>query len=133
MRPEAEVKRPVNEALAGRKDYNRSQRGNIAGKGDAMRTRRGWGRTFAFAFVVLAALQGCATPRSASMESEPPGLSVRLPVGTPTTIDIESPSAQWKTELPLSVVDETRGRWLTLFELNYSPAKPSRPRTEAEP
>ncbi|MBP2689089.1 MAG: hypothetical protein H6Q83_1276, partial [Deltaproteobacteria bacterium] len=37
------------------------------------------------------------------------------------------------TELPLSVVDETRGRWLTLFELNYSPAKPSRPRTEAEP
>jgi hypothetical protein len=98
-----------------------------------MRTRRGWGRTFAIAIVVLAALQGCATTRSASKGSEPPGLSVRLPVATATTIDIESPPAQWKTELPLSVADETRGRWLTLFEVNYSPVKPSRPRTEGEP
>jgi len=98
-----------------------------------MRTRRGWGRTLGFAFVVLAALQGCATSRSASTGSEPPGLSIRLPVATETTIDIEAPPAQWKTELPLSVADETRGRWLTLIELNYSPAKPYRQRTEEEP
>jgi len=98
-----------------------------------MRTRGGWGRIVALAIVVLAALQGCATARSASNGREPAGLSVRLPVATATTIDIESPPGQWKTELPLSVIDESRGRWLTLFELNYSPAKPFRPRSEEEP
>lgn len=98
-----------------------------------MRTRGGWGRTFALAIVVLATLQGCATTRHESKGSEPPGLSVRLPVATATTIDIESPPSQWKTELPLSVIDESRGRWLTLFELNYSPAKPNRARAEEEP
>ncbi len=98
-----------------------------------MRTRGAWGRTFALAIVALAALQGCATTRPESKGSEPPGLSVRLPVATATTIDIESPPAQWKTELPLSVIDESRGRWLTLFELNYSPSKPYRPPAEGEP
>lgn len=46
-------------------------------------------------------------------ESAPPpdAAEVRFWAGTP-----ESPP-----ELPYSVADETRGRWLTLFEVTYSP------------
>jgi len=98
-----------------------------------MRSGKGWGRAFAAAFIVLAAVQGCAAPRPATKANEPPGLSVRLPVPTGETLAIESPPAEPNPELPLSVADETRGRWLTLFEVNYSPAKSHPPVGEEEP
>lgn len=79
---------------------------------------------------------GCAVARPDARKEEPPGLSVRLPVADAATLNIESRPSLGHPELPLSVADESRGRWLTLFEVNYSPAKPPLPLlpvTEEEP
>jgi len=77
------------------------------------------------AIAACAFLSCCATLRTEAkkQEEEPPGLSVRLPVANAATMNIESQPSLGYPELPLSVADETRGRWLTLFELNYTPAK----------
>ena len=79
------------------------------------------------ALSACALLSGCAASRSEVKKEEPHGLSVRLPVADAATLNIESQPSLGRPELPLSVADESRGRWLTLFELNYSPAKPSTP------
>ena len=81
-------------------------------------------------------LSGCAALRHEAKKEEPPGLSVRLPVADAATMNIESEPSLGRPELPLSVADESRGRWLTLFEVNYSPVKPPVPLlpvTEEEP
>ncbi len=90
------------------------------------------GARVAAAIAACALLSACATPRSAKKAEAPPGLSVRLPIATSPTLDIESAPGERKPELPLSVVDESRGRWLTLFEVNYSPAAPPPPEPEEE-
>ena len=77
----------------------------------------------AAAFAAYAFLSGCAATHPEARKEEPPGLSVRLPLADAATMNIESRSSPGRQELPLSVADETRGRWLTLFEVNYSPAK----------
>jgi hypothetical protein len=89
------------------------------------------GARIAATIAACAVLSACAAPRAATKTKaeEPPGLSVRLPIATGATLDIESAPNERKPELPLSVVDESRGRWLTLFEVNYSPAA----RPPAEP
>ena len=88
----------------------------------------------ATALMACAVLSGCAAPRTETKTEEPPGLSVRLPIAdAATTLDIESDPFLAHPDLPLSVVDESRGRWLRLFEMNYSPAAPPRPPPEEEP
>jgi hypothetical protein len=87
----------------------------------------------ATALTACAVLWGCAAPRTATKAEEPPGLSVRLPIASATTLNIESDPSLAHPDLPLSVVDESRGRWLRLFEMNYSPAAPPRPPPEEEP
>jgi hypothetical protein len=73
-------------------------------------------------------LSGCAASRpEARKEEPPPGVSVRLPVAEAATLSIESQPPLGHPELPLSVADESRGRWLTLFEVNYSPVRPPPP------
>jgi len=98
-----------------------------------------WVRNAA-AIAVCVFLSGCAATRPEAKKENPPGLSVRLPVADATTMDIESdlsfayPYAN--PELPLSLTDESRGRWLNAFELNYSPVKPPvppLPTSEKEP
>ena len=79
------------------------------------------------AFAACALLSGCAATLPEAKKEEPPGLSVRLPLADAATMNIESPPFSGRQELPLSVADETRGRWLVLFEVNYSPAKPPPP------
>jgi len=74
-----------------------------------------------------ALLSGCAASRPAVKKEEPPGLSVRLPIADAATMNLESQPSLGSPEMPLSTADETRGRWLTLFELNYSPVKHIRP------
>lgn len=98
-----------------------------------MKTGTPYVRALATALAVLAGLPGCATTRPAAKEEVPPGFSVRLPPAELTTIDIRSQPAIGRPDLPLSVVDESRGRWLTLFELNYSPAPPPPPPSEEGP
>jgi len=70
---------------------------------------------------------GCAASIQEAKKEEPPGLSVRLPVADAATLNMESEPGLLHPELPLSVADESRGRWLTLFEVNYSPVKPPLP------
>jgi len=78
-------------------------------------------------------LSGCAASRPEAKKEEPPGLSVRLPIADAATLNVESQPSLGRPELPLSVADETRGRWLNLFEVDYSPAKPPLPIIEEEP
>lgn len=88
------------------------------------------------ALAACALLSACAASRPEVKKEEPPGLSVRLPVADAATFNLESQPFLVHPELPLSVADESRGRWLTLFELNYSPTKPSPlplPNIEEEP
>jgi hypothetical protein len=85
------------------------------------------GVRIAVALAACAFLSGCAASRPAAKKEEPPGFSVRLPVADAVTLNIESEPPLGHPELPLSVADESRGRWLTLFEMNYSPAKPPLP------
>ena len=84
-------------------------------------------RARAAAFMAFAILCGCAATHTEAKKEDPPGLSVRVPLADAATMNIESESSPVRQELPLSVADETRGRWLVLFEVNYSPAKPPSP------
>ena len=81
----------------------------------------------AVAITACACLSACAASLPEAKKEAPPGLSVRLPLAETATMNIESRQSPGFQELPLSVADETRGRWLVLFELNYSPAKPPHP------
>ena len=74
-----------------------------------------------------ACLSACAASLPEAKKEPPPGLSVRLPIAETTTMNIESQQSAGRQELPPSVADESRGRWLVLFELNYSPTKPPSP------
>ena len=78
----------------------------------------------AAALVACAFLSDCAASLPEAKKEAPPGLSVRLPLADAAAMRLESQAFPGPPELPLSVADESRGRWLTLFELNYSPAKP---------
>jgi hypothetical protein len=79
-------------------------------------------------FAAFAFLSGCAAARPVAKTKEPPPLSVRIPVVDASTMNIESdPSIAYpiaNPELPLSLADESRGRWLNIFEVNYSAPKP---------
>jgi len=81
----------------------------------------------AAAFAACVFQSACAATLPEAAKEEPPGLSVRLPLADAATMNIESPPFPGHPELPLSVADETRGRWLILFEMNYTPAKPPPP------
>ena len=87
---------------------------------------KSWVRV-ATALAACAFLSGCAASRPEAKKEEPPGLSIRLPIAEAATLNIESQPSLGRPELPLSVADESRGRWLTLFEVNYSPVKPPLP------
>jgi hypothetical protein len=81
----------------------------------------------AAALAACACLSGCAASLPEARKETPPGLSVRLPIADAAAMNIESQSSPDRLELPLSVADESKGRWLVLFELNYSPVKPPIP------
>ena len=84
-------------------------------------------RVLAAALAACAFLNGCAASLPEAKKEPPPGLSVRLPVAETATMNIESQQSAGRQELPPSVADESRGRWLVLFELNYTPTKPPTP------
>ena len=80
----------------------------------------------AAALAACAFLSGCASSRPEARKEEPPGLSVRLPIAGATTLNIESDPFLAHPELPLSVVDESRGRWLTLVRGELLPRETAR-------
>lgn len=81
----------------------------------------------AAALAACASLYGCAASPPASKKEEPSAVSIRLPVVDAATMSIESEPTIGRPDLPLSVADESRDRWLTVFEVNYSPVKPPLP------
>ena len=92
-----------------------------------------WVRVAA-ALAASAFLSGCAASRPEAKKEEPPGLSVRLPIADAATLNIESEPSPGHPDMPLSVADESRDRWLTFFKVNYSPVKkPSPPVGEEKP
>jgi hypothetical protein len=81
----------------------------------------------AAALAACALLSACAASRPETRKEEPPALSVRLPIADAATLNIEYDPSFANPELPLSLADESRGRWLNFFEMNYSPPKPPLP------
>jgi hypothetical protein len=75
----------------------------------------------AAALAACAFVSGCAASHPAAKKEDPPGISVRLPVADAATLNIESQPSPGHPDLPLSGADESRGRWLTLFEVDYTP------------
>lgn len=75
---------------------------------------------------------GCAPNRQAVRSGES-GVAVRLPPVEAMDVRFRSSRPETPPELPFSVTDETRGRWLTLFEVTVSPVSAgSLPREKPE-
>jgi hypothetical protein len=95
---------------------------------------RGKGASLAAALSILFSLAcGCA-PAKETVRGEGPEVAVRIPPGRePIDVRLLSARPQKRPEPPYSVADESRGRWLTLFEVTFSPVVPeSLPETEAD-
>ena len=75
---------------------------------------------------------GCA-PAKETLRKEGPEAAVRIPPGEPIDVRLLSARPQTRPEPPYSVADESRGRWLTLFEVTFLPIVPEDlPETEAD-
>ena len=70
--------------------------------------------------LVVSLLGGCARNQQA-LRTENPGVAVRLPPVEAMDVRLRSERPEAPPKLPLSLADETRDRWLTLFEVTVSP------------
>lgn len=68
--------------------------------------------------VILAG--GCA-PNTQALRDEPPPGAVRALPGNAMDVRLLSAKPEPRTKPPYSVADESRGRWLTLFEVTVNP------------
>ena len=76
--------------------------------------------------LALTMMGGCATAPQA-VRPDAPGIRVHVPA-------VESPRVRLQTDTPWlppaevpSLTDEYKGRWLTLFEMTFTPAEKERP------
>lgn len=77
----------------------------------------------ALAILVVALAAGCAATREAA-RSERPSIEVRVPAAEAADLRLRQEEAPRPPRpAPLSVSDESEGRWLTLFEVNVSPSE----------
>lgn len=82
-------------------------------------------RTFVVAVLPVAILlgtAGCASERQA-VRTETQGISVRLPPAEAMELGLGSDRQPAPPAPPLSVGEEYRDRWLTLFEVTFSPVE----------
>jgi hypothetical protein len=70
--------------------------------------------------LVLSLFGGCAQNKQ-SLRAAESGVAVRLPPVEAMDVRLRSGRPEVPPELPLSLTDETRDRWLTLFEVTFSP------------
>ena len=70
--------------------------------------------------LVVSLFGGCARNPQA-LRAEDSGVTVRLPPVEPMDVRLRSERPEVPPRLPLSLADETRDRWLTLFEVTFSP------------
>ena len=81
--------------------------------------------------IAVSGFGGCATKKQA-LRAEGSGVAVRLPPAEVVDLRLRSARPESPPQLPLSVMDEMRGRWLTLFEVTVSPvAAGNLPETES--
>jgi hypothetical protein len=73
---------------------------------------------------ILAGTGGCASGRTA-VRKDAQGISVRLPPAEALEFGVRSEREAVPPAFPLSVADEYRDRWLTLFEVTFSPVEAS--------
>ena len=70
--------------------------------------------------LVVSLFGGCARNKQA-LRAEDSGVAVRLPPLEAMDVRLRSERPEVPPRLPLSLADETRDRWLTLFEVTFSP------------
>lgn len=63
---------------------------------------------------------GCA-PKKQALRPGESGVAIRLPPTEAMDVRLRPNRPEAPPDLPFSVSDETRGRWLTLFEVTVSP------------
>ncbi len=68
--------------------------------------------------VAFSLFTGC-TPKRQALRAEETGVAVRLPPAEAMDVRLRSERLRAPPELPYSVADETRDRWLTLFEVTF--------------
>ena len=94
---------------------------------------RGKGISLAAALAVFLSLVSACAPAKETVRKEDAGAAVRTPPVEPIDVHILSAGPQTWPEPPYSVADESVGRWLTLFEVTFSPVAPvNLPETEAD-
>lgn len=70
--------------------------------------------------MVFSLFCGCA-PKKQAVRSERFGVALRLPPVEAVDIRLRSERREAPPKPPYSVADQSRGRWLTLFEVNVIP------------
>jgi len=75
----------------------------------------------AAASVMIIILTGGCAPKTQGLRDNGPATAVRPPPAKSMDVRLLSETPEVAPKPPYSVADETRGRWLTLFELTMSP------------
>ena len=75
----------------------------------------------AVSLVLLVSLFGGCARNQQALRAEDSGVAVRLPPVEAMDVRLRSERPELPPRLPLSLADETRNRWLTLFEVTFSP------------
>ncbi|MDH3238059.1 MAG: hypothetical protein OEM47_06000 [Deltaproteobacteria bacterium] len=75
----------------------------------------------AAACVMVIFLSGGCAPKTQVLRDNGPAAAVRPPAVKSMEVRLLSERPEAPPQLPYSVADETRGRWLTLFEVTVSP------------
>jgi hypothetical protein len=70
--------------------------------------------------LVVSLFGGCAQNKH-SLRAGEGGVAVRLPPVEAMDVSLRSERLEVPPKLPISLTDETRDRWLTLFEVTVSP------------
>ncbi len=87
------------------------------------------------ALLVLPALHAGCAARKEVVAKEKPEVGVRLPaIGkSDISVQMQAESPVMQHGLPLSEAEESRGRWLTLFEIDVSPGGETHPASGPPP
>lgn len=75
----------------------------------------------AAASVMVIFLSGGCAPKTLALRDDGPAAAIRPPPVKSMNVRLLSERPEVPPQLPYSVADETRGRWLTLFEVTVSP------------
>lgn len=78
----------------------------------------------AVALALLSGASACA-PGGSAVRKDTQGISVRLPPAEAMELGLQAPGRPPLPAPPLSVAEEYRDRWITLFEVTFQPLEAS--------